>query len=167
MIHIYTGDGKGKTTAACGLALRAAGCGKTVLVVQFLKDGTSGEVCAFENFKNITVMSAETKGFLWEMTNDEKQETKSVHEKLFETALEQSKDFDVIVFDEILGAISAEMIDEDAVLEFLETKPETEIVLTGRSPSEKLIELADYVSEIKCVKHPMNNGVPARKGIEY
>ena len=167
MIHIYTGDGKGKTTAACGLALRAAGCGKNVLVVQFLKDGTSGEICAFENFKNITVMSSKTKGFLWEMTDAEKKETKELHEKLFGTAVEWAKDFDVVIFDEILGAISAGMIDEMAVFEFLKTNSEPEIVLTGRGASEELIALADYVSEIKCVKHPMEKGTPARQGIEY
>ena len=167
MIHIYTGDGKGKTTAACGMALRAAGKGMRVLVVQFLKDGKSGEICAFENFKNITVMVAETQGFLWDMTEKEKEETKSAHENLFETAIAKANDFDVVVFDEILGAISAGMIDETAVLEFLKTGPEPEIVLTGRDAGEKMIELADYVSEIKCVKHPMEKGVPARQGIEY
>lgn len=167
MIHIYTGDGKGKTTAACGLALRSAGCGKNVLVVQFLKDGTSGEMCAFENFKNITVMSSETKGFLWNMTDRERQETKELHEKLFKTAMQKASDFDVVIFDEILGAISTGMIGETAVFEFLKTNPEPEIVLTGRGASEKLIHLADYVSEIKCVKHPMEKGIPARKGIEY
>ncbi len=167
MIHIYTGDGKGKTTAACGLALRAAGCGKNVLVVQFLKDGTSGEICAFGKFNNITVMSSKTKGFLWDVTEKEKEEAKETHEKLFKIAVEQAKDFDVVIFDEILGAISAEMIDETAVVEFLKTGPEPEIVLTGRGASEKLTELADYVSEIKCIKHPMEKGIPARKGIEY
>jgi len=167
MIHIYTGDGKGKTTAACGLALRAAGCGKNVLVLQFLKDGASGEICAFENFKNIKVMSTETKGFLWNMLEKEKQETKEAHEKLFKTAVQKAAAFDIVIFDEILGAISAEMIDETAVLEFLKTNPESEIVLTGRGASEKLIAIADYVSEIKCIKHPMEKGVPARKGIEY
>ena len=167
MIHIYTGDGKGKTTAACGMALRAAGRGMRVLVVQFLKSGNSGEICAFENFSGITVMSAETKGFLWDMSEEEKQETKSEHEKLFKTAAERALDFDVVVFDEILGAISAGMIDETKVIEFLKTGPELEIVLTGRDASEKLIELADYVSEIKCIKHPMEKGVPARRGIEY
>ncbi len=167
MIHIYTGDGKGKTTAACGLALRSAGCGKNVLVVQFLKDGTSGEICAFENFKNIAVMAAKTKGFLWDMTVAEKQETKAAHEKLFDTAVQKAAEFDVVIFDEILGAISAGMIDETAVLDFLKTNPTSEIVLTGRGASERLIELADYVSEIKCIKHPMEKGTPARKGIEY
>ncbi len=167
MIHIYTGDGKGKTTAACGLALRAAGCGKNVLIVQFLKGGNSGEICAFENFENITVMSAETKGFLWDMSKKEKEETKRTHEKLFETAVERAKDFDVVVFDEILGAIGTGMIDESAVLDFLKTNPEAEIVMTGRGASEKLIALADYVSKIKCIKHPMEKGIPARRGIEY
>lgn len=167
MIHIYTGDGKGKTTAACGLALRAAGCGKNVFAVQFLKDGTSGEICAFESFKNIKVMSTETKGFLWDMTDEEKKETKAAHDKLFKTAVQKAADFDVIVFDEILGAISAGMIDEGAVVDFLKTNPEPEIVLTGRGASKALIELADYVSEIKCVKHPMEKGIPARQGIEY
>ena len=167
MIHIYTGDGKGKTTAACGLALRAAGCGMNVLVVQFLKSGNSGEICAFENFKNITVMLSKTKGFLWEMTDAEKEETKAAHEKLFKTAIQKAADFDVVIFDEILGAISAGMIDETEVLDFLEIKPTSEIVLTGRGASEKLIELADYVSEIKCIKHPMDKGISARKGIEY
>lgn len=167
MIHIYTGDGKGKTTAACGLALRTAGCGKTVLAVQFLKDGASGEICAFEKFKNITVMSSETKGFLWDMTDAEKKETKLLHEKLFKTAVQKVAAFDVVIFDEILGAISEGMIDETAVLEFLKTGPEPEIVLTGRDAGEELIALADYVSEIKCIKHPMENGIPARQGIEY
>ena len=101
------------------------------------------------------------------MTDVEKHETKEAHEKLFKTAVQKSSAFDVVIFDEILGAISAEMIEETGVLDFLKTNPKAEIVLTGRGAGEKLIEIADYVSEIKCVKHPMEMGVPARAGIEY
>ncbi len=168
MIHVYTGDGKGKTTAACGLALRAAGQGMKVLVVQFLKSGTSGEICAFENHPDIEVMCSETDKFLWDMTEEENKQARKTHQILFESAADRTENFDVVVFDEILGAITTGMIDETQVVRFLEeNKEKAEFVLTGRGAGEKLIDLSDYVSEIKCVKHPMEKGIPARQGIEY
>ena len=131
-IHIYCGDGKGKTSAAMGLALRAAGSGMEVLVLQFLKDGSSSE------FRSL------------------------------ESAFGQAPENGLLVLDEALGARSAGVLDEDRLLALLRGKPAgLEVVLTGRGPTQALLDAADYVTEMKKVKHPFDQGVRARRGIEY
>lgn len=169
-IHIYCGDGKGKSTAAMGLALRAAGSGEKVLVTQFLKDGTSSELKILRELSGVQVLTCEKKfGFFWNMTEEQKAEAKDAYEELFEKAVKMAAEKNVflLVMDEFIAAYNHGMIDQKKALAFLKERPEgLEVVLTGREPSPELVELADYVSEIQKKKHPFDQGVPARKGIE-
>ena len=171
LIHIYCGDGKGKTTAATGLAIRGAGHLMRVIFVQFMKDGTSNELKILNDIDNIdTMVCKEHLGFSWNMTEETKKKAEEVYTKLFESAIEEAvkKDADMIIFDEIMSAISNKFVSEEKVLTFLNNKPEKlEVVMTGRNPSKELIDKADYVSEVKKIKHPFDNGVGSRIGIEY
>lgn len=170
-IHIYCGDGKGKTSAAVGLAVRAAGRGKKVLVVRFLKTEDSGEVPVLRHIPGITVVPCDkTFGFVFRMTPEEKTEAAEYFRKRFwhacKTAVEGG--YDVLILDEILASCNYGMVNEADVAEFLENRPKKlEVILSGRDPSERLLGLADYVSEIQMVKHPFTEGIPAREGIEY
>ena len=169
LIHIYCGDGKGKTTAAMGLALRAAGSGKQVLVLQFLKDGSSSEFASLSHVPGIEVIpQTRTFGFSWTLSEEEKIQAKEYYSGLLEDAFRQSGSYSLLVLDEVLGACSAGMADEARLLALLADKPdELEIVLTGRDPSQALLDAADYVTEMKKIKHPYERGISARKGIEY
>lgn len=170
-VHIYCGDGKGKTSAAIGLAVRAAGRGRKVLIVRFLKTDDSGEVAALKQIPGITVTPCDrTFGFVFRMNAEEKAEAAQYFAQRFEAACKEAEEggYDVVIFDEIMASCNYGMVSEDAVATFLQEKPETmEVVLTGRDPSERLIALADYVSEMKLQKHPFTKGIPAREGIEY
>ena len=160
LIHIYCGDGKGKTTAATGLAVRAAGCGMKVLLVQFLKGQETGELRALAHIPGITVLRGKaSEKFTFQMDERELQQTYD----------EQARAgaCDLLVLDEVMGALSCQLIDEDLLRSLVEQKPERlELVMTGRNPPDWLIDAADYVSEIKKVKHPYDRGVSARRGIE-
>lgn len=169
-IHIYCGDGKGKTTAAMGLAVRAAGNGKKVVLTQFLKDGSSSELNILRELPQIQVLNCTKKfGFFWNMSEEQKEEARKSYMDLFEEAVREtigSHAF-LLVMDEFLAAYNHGMIDREKALNFLKDKPEDlEVVLTGRDPAPELVELADYVSEIQKRKHPFDQGIPARKGIE-
>ncbi len=170
LIHIYCGEGKGKTTCSVGLTVRASGYGLNVLFMQFLKSGNSSELKVLRTLPNVEVMGTKPiKKFSFQMTEEELKETREVNGKQFQEMCELLKDgkYDMLVLDESLGSIEAGLLDEDLIVNFLENKPEhLEVVLTGRYPSEKLVELADYVSRIDKVKHPYDQGVPARAGIE-
>ena len=171
LVHIYCGDGKGKTSAAVGLAVRAAGRGMKVLVVRFLKTENSGEVEVLRSIPGITVTPCDrTFGFVFRMNEEQKAEAARYYQKRFETAVEEAVtgNYDLLILDEILASCNYGMVQEESVLEFLHTKPAgLEVVLTGRDPSEKMVEQADYVSEIHMVKHPYQKGISARKGIEF
>lgn len=171
LIHIYCGENKGKTTASVGLSVRAAGAGKKVLFTQYLKRGDSAELKSLALIPGIkTMVCHKPYGFIWTMSAEEKAAARADFSGLFEEAagLAEAEAYDLLVLDEILGAIACEMVPEEAVLDFLKNKPENlEVVLTGRDPSEALIELADYVTEMKKIKHPFDQGVQARYGIEY
>lgn len=171
LVHIYTGDGKGKTTAAIGLIIRALGYEKKILFVQMQKAIPSGEINVLLKNNSIDVLRcSKIKKFLWDMSEQEKNEYNRQHEQGFQDALRKisENDYDLVIFDEIIGAVNENALDKKVLLDFLNDKPENlEVVLTGRNASEELIELADYVSEIKCIKHPFEKGIPARKGVEY
>lgn len=169
LIHIYCGDGKGKTTAAMGLAVRCAGSGRRVLLVQFLKDGKSSEFASLSHVPGIDVIpQTRTFGFSWTLTPEEKEEAGVYYTGLLDRAFQQAGAFDLLILDEILGACSTGMVDEAHLLDLLAQKPDAlEIVLTGRGPSQALQDKADYVTEMKMVKHPFEKGVPAREGIEF
>ncbi|MCI9161871.1 MAG: cob(I)yrinic acid a,c-diamide adenosyltransferase [Lachnospiraceae bacterium] len=170
-IHIYCGNGKGKTSAALGLAVRAAGRGKRVLIVRFLKTEDSGEVSILRRIPGITVTPCDHEfGFTFQMGVEEKAEAAKYYRQRFEEACHEavSCGYDILILDEILAACSSSMVREEDVINFLKNPPaHLEIVLTGRNPSRQLLEMADYVSEIRMEKHPYQKGLPARKGIEY
>lgn len=164
MIHIYIGDGKGKTTASIGLSIRAAGHGFKVLFVQFLKDDSSGEVSILRSVPGIKVIHCPVNyGFSFQMTEEQKKKTAQEYGKMINKAI--CSDADLIVLDEAIHALNAGMIDREK-LETLLSK-ECEIVLTGRDAPAWLSDRADYVSNIQKVRHPYDKGVQARKGIEF
>lgn len=172
LVHIYTGDGKGKTTAALGLGMRACGRGMRVLMVQFLKGTPTGEMFSLKALEPAFKLyrGTELKKFTWEMNDEEKIHTAEEQRSIFEYAVDAVNcgEFDLIILDEVLGAISSGMLDQSALIEFIKSKPEKlELVITGRGATPGMIELADYVSDIRAVKHPSDKGIGARKGIEF
>ena len=171
LIHIYCGDGKGKTTAATGLAVRAAGRGKRVVIARFLKTDDSGEVPVLKQIPGITVIPCtKTFGFYFRMTEEQKKEAAVYYSGLLEQAWQTAKEqkAGLLVLDEIMAVMKYEIISVDEMLEFLKNiSEEVEVVLTGRNPAPRLVEAADYVSEIRKIKHPYDKGVTARKGIEF
>lgn len=170
MIQAYFGNGKGKTTAAIGAAIRCAGCKNSVLFVQFLKNNTSSEIEILETTRGIDVLFCEVCYKLYDNL-DEKHTpalANAYNKLLFEDVKEKAKSYQMIVLDEVLDAIEFGYIDEDKFLKFLnELKSHTEIILTGHTLDEKIANLSDYISEIKQIKHPYEKGVSAREGIEY
>ena len=168
-VHIYCGDGKGKTTAALGLALRCAGSGRRVLLLQFFKDGRSSEFTALEHVPGIEVVpQTRSFGFSWTLSEEEKREARAYYSGLLEEAFRRAGGFDLLVLDEAMSACTTGMIEEGRLLELLEGRPEgLEVVMTGRNPSAALAERADYLTEMKLVMHPFQQGVSAREGIEY
>jgi len=172
LIHIYTGDGKGKTTAAIGLGIRACGRGMKVLMVQFLKGMETGEVFLLKKLEPdfILYRGQQLPKFTWNMNKEEKEEAAKVQKNIFEYAQKAalSREVDLLILDEIMAAVNTGFLDKEIVLGFIRNKPrDLELVLTGRNPSEAFIKEANYVSEIHSIKHPMNEGVAGRKGIEY
>lgn len=170
LIHIYCGDGKGKTTAAIGLSIRAAGSGMNVIFARFLKDNDSSELKIIKNITNIDLIPCEKEfGFFFTMSNEEKVEAKVFYSNLLMEVINKArlKEYDMLVLDEIMAAYNLDLVDKNEFLEFLKNKPQKlEVVMTGRDPDKSLIGLADYVSNIEKVKHPYDNGIVARVGIE-
>lgn len=170
LIHIYCGDGKGKTTAAVGLAVRCAGRGNKVLLVQFLKSRDSGELYSLAKLPDIEVIRGkESKKFTFQMNEEEKHALLIEHNKMFEQVLAKIKNggYSLLILDEVIGALNAKVFEMPKLIEFLRHKTENlEVVLTGRNPAPELVEIADYVSEMRKVKHPMDKGIMAREGIE-
>lgn len=165
MIQCYYGDGKGKTTAAVGQALRMAGAGKKVMMIQFLKDGFSSENKLLEKC-GIKVFAQKMPALFVDM-NDPKmiREVSQLVNELF-SRIDES--YDGIVLDELLDAIALNLINEGMVYDCLvRLKDDHELIITGRMPSHKLKVILDYSSEIKKHKHPYDQGIMARKGIEY
>lgn len=170
LIHIYTGNGKGKTTASIGLSVRCAGHGNKVLFVQFLKSRPTGELKSLALIPTIEVMRGkETKKFTFQMNEEEKQQVLADHTIMFKKVMEKcaAEKIDLLVMDEVIGACNTGVFDLELLIDFLQHKPEElEVVLTGRNPDARLLELADYVSEICKRKHPFEKGIPARTGVE-
>ena len=171
MLQIYHGDGKGKTTAAVGLAVRAAGAGMKVLFMQFLKNGTSSEIGVLRGITGITVMCCEKcDKFTFMMTDEEKEAVTEMHDHMltFAEKLISENEAVVVVLDEFLDAYNKSMLDRKLADRFIMScSDKAEIVVTGRSPDKLILEKADYVSHITAEKHPYTRGVTARKGIEY
>lgn len=171
MIHVYYGDGKGKTTAAVGLAVRAAGSSMKVMFVQFLKTEFSGERKVLGALEQVTLTSCPLElKFTFDMTEGEKQQAAVMFRGLFErsAALALSERYDMIVLDEVFDVINAGMLAEAEVFEFISNAPNNvEIVMTGHDPSARFLDTADYVTEFKKIKHPYDRGVTGRIGIEF
>lgn len=170
LVHLYCGDGKGKTTAAVGLAVRHSGRGGKVVFAQFLKDGTSGE-CRVLARLGVTVLAANPVGkFSFRMTEEEKAETAAALGRTFDaaTGFAVRERATLLVLDEICAAVNCGFLPEKTLTEFLESRPDSlEVVLTGRDPSENLQVHADYITEMKKRRHPFDEGVAAREGIEF
>jgi cob(I)alamin adenosyltransferase len=167
-VHVYTGDGKGKTTAAFGLASRAVSKSLTVLVIQFIKGkGEFGEVTSARKL-GVEVEQYGTGRMLkqGDITDADRKEAKSAFERAKKAV--ESSEANLIILDEINVAVFFNLLDLNDVLEMIKTKPkDVELVLTGRKASPEIIDLADYVTEMKQRKHPYNRGEKARPGIEY
>lgn len=166
LVHLYCGPGKGKTTAAMGLALRALGQGMQVTVVQFLKSGTSGELAPLRQLgANVFSGKAGTK-FVSQMTVEEKKATREMQTTHLRQALELH--CDMLILDEACAAVQLQMVDEELLRQAVLDRPESrEVVLTGREPTEWMLSAADYVTEMQCRRHPYDRGITARKGVEF
>ncbi len=171
MIHIYCGDGKGKTTCAMGLALRALGREMSVVVAQFLKGSTSGEILQLEKIDGVRIFRLEEElPFTFQMSSEQKNRALQLHNRIFQKAIHfvNAGYCDMLILDELLSALETELIDSKMVMNFLESiNNKVEVVITGRNPPENIIDLADYITEMRLQKHPFEKGVPAREGIEY
>lgn len=169
LVHLYCGDGKGKTTAAVGLAVRAAGNGMRVVFVQFFKDGNSGEISVLRGLKGVEVLCEPRYfGRVSNMSEEEKKESSIAYTALFRRAVGRAQDADLLVLDEIVSACNHGIVDEGELLHFLDCRSQTlEVVLTGREPSAEIAGRADYITEMHKKKHPFEAGISARRGIEY
>lgn len=210
MIHVYCGDGKGKSTASMGLCVRATGNNIPVLVAQFLKDDTSGELNVLRTLPTVEIIHSDKFfGFTWNMTEEEKKEQAEIFVRMMnkvdawiedklaecgergEQAVQEKSvgsltdvNFDVanrkdgdgestikvmVILDEVIPAIDCKLLEESVLLSLVDKydKNLVEFVFTGRNPSEKLKENADYVSCIQAVKHPYQQGITSRRGVEY
>ncbi len=168
MIQVYTGNGKGKTTAALGLALRALGSGLRVCLIQFMKKGQFGEIKALKKYKKMTVRQFGLKTFV-SSKKPKKQDIQAAKKafRLVKKTIKEGK-YDLIILDEINVAVYFGLIDvEDVVKAVKKASLSTEIVLTGRYAHAKVIKLADLVTEMKEKKHYFWKDKKARKGIEY
>lgn len=170
LIHIYYGDGKGKTTTGMGLAVRAAGCGYRVLIYQFMKNNKTSERKILEKVENITIVNGlDQEKFSFQMTPEEKKERLAFYNSQFQKVTRKAAEeaYDVLFLDETIYTISAGLLDESLVLDFLKNKPDKlEVILTGNTPSEAMLSAADYVSHIQKIKHPFDKGQQSRMGIE-
>lgn len=169
MIQIYTGDGKGKTTAALGLALRAVGANKKVVLIQFMKKPDFSEHKAIKKYKLPIDVFSYGIGFYKILgdTHIEQQHRDAAQKALEKTrAVINSKKYDLVILDEINVALQYKLIKADDVVEILKNN-HSELILTGRGADTKLKKIADLVSEIKNIKHYYDKGTKARKGIEF
>ena len=171
MLHVYYGDGKGKTTAAIGLAVRALGCGQTVCLVQFLKGRGTGEVVFLEKTPGITILRGKTAAcFTFQMNEAQKAECAVRQAEIFAEGMAMARQgrCDLLILDEVLDAARLGFLPEDALRKLTgEAAPTAEVVVTGRSPAPWLLEAADYVTHMVKEKHPYDRGIAARRGVEY
>lgn len=170
LIHIYEGDGKGKTTTCVGLTVRCAGSGRKVVFSQFLKDNKSSELNILRQIENVTVVTCEkTFGFVFKMTDEQKAQAREAYSDHLKNVIDTAVkiDADMLVMDEMIATYNYNLVDREYLLEFLKNKPEKlEVVMSGREPAKELVEIANYVSQVKKVKHPFDEGIAARVGIE-
>ena len=169
LVQVYTGTGKGKTTAALGLALRAVGKGLKVYMIQFMKgDIEYGEISTAKKMENFEIVQIGRPDFV------DKSNPAEIDIKLANEALDHAREiingnnYDIVILDEINVAVDWKLIEVEKVIDLIKTKPEhVELVLTGRYASQEIIDIADLVTEMQEIKHPYNDGVEARDGIEH
>ena len=169
LTQVYTGNGKGKTSAAFGLALRAIGRGLKVYVIQFIKGGFDyGELHVVKHLPNFKMEAFGRGKFVTEVPPTE--EDVKLVKKAFELAREvvSSSEYDVVILDEINVALHLKLVGVDEVTDLIRNKPKhVELVLTGRNAPPEVVELADLVTEMREIKHPYAKGARPRRGIEY
>ena len=166
LVHLYWGEGKGKTTAAMGLALRALGAGRKVVIVQFLKGGPSGEIPLLEQLGARVFRGKAGQKFTFQMSEAEKAETKALQTENLRRALALKAD--LLVLDEACAAWQKDLADRDLLKQAVLDRPQgREVALTGRNPPDWMAAAADYVTEMKCCRHPFEQGIPAREGVEF
>lgn len=167
MIQVYTGDGKGKTTAGLGLAIRAAGAGKKVYIAQFVKGRECSESNVLKKIKNIKIEQFGSGYFIKGKPRRKDIEAAGAGFKKIIGILKKNK-FDVIILDEINVAMDLKLLDCHDVLKLIKnTSKKIELILTGRNAPREILKCADLVSRIKEIKHYFKSGLKARKGIEY
>lgn len=173
-VHIYTGEGKGKTTAAVGLTIRALGRGMKVLFVQFLKGGgePSGELITLERFSpDVEILRFDQRHPIFFKRGDSPDDLKKSCKEALDLVRDKIKrgNYDLVVLDEINNIVSQNWLDIKELLNLIREKPEgLELILTGRDAQKEAIDLANYVTEMRLIKHPFkDSGIYARKGIEY
>ena len=151
LIHLYHGDGKGKTTAAMGLAVRALGCGRRVVIVQFLKGGATGELEPLQTLGATFYRGKAGQKFVFQMNEEEKAATRALQTE-----------------NEACAAWNLNMVDRELLQNAVLHKPaEQELAMTGRDPAPWMLDAADYITEMCCRRHPYEKGIPARKGVEF
>lgn len=168
-IHLYTGDGKGKTTAAIGLAARATGDGILVLMVQFAKGRQTGELNSLEKLGITVLRNSRDYGFAKYMTQTDREAVTRENTENLENALKMVENhFGMLILDELMSVYNNGLIDKALVREMMEHPPAgVELVLTGRDADPIFTERCDYLTEMCCKRHPFTKGITARKGIEY
>ncbi len=166
MVHLYWGEGKGKTTAAMGLALRMLGAGGSVVIVQFLKNGDSSELVPLIRLGAVVLSGKPSDKFTSRMSQEEKTLTRVQQTENLRRALDLR--CDLLVLDEACAAWQLDMVDQDMLKSAVTDRPRNqEVVMTGRDPAPWMQELADYSTQMNCVRHPYRQGVAARPGIEF
>lgn len=165
-VHLYWGSGKGKTTAAMGLALRALGAGRRVVIVQFLKGAETGEVPLLRRLGATVLRGKAGQKFVFQMDGEEKAETRRLQTENLRAAL--ALPADLLILDEACAAWQLGMVDGELLRAAVEHKPAAqELVLTGREPADWMQAAADYSTEMNCRRHPYERGIAARKGVEF
>ena len=173
MVHLYTGDGKGKTTAAIGLSMRMAGTGKAVLFAQFLKGSRTSELETLRLIPNIHVFrNPKDLGFLFQMSDEDKRLICKWHNQTLRALLsfiEKEENTGLVVLDEVTYAAKGGHLDQGLLDEVFSACQEQgiELVLTGQDPPREMWEMADYITEMKKIRHPFDKGIKARKGVEF
>lgn len=167
LVQVYTGEGKGKTTAALGQAMRAAGQGFRVIMLQFMKGNDAcGEHLFADRYKAFEIVQVSDKSYFRQTKDEQLQDAQKALEKARE--LLAGEDWDMVILDEILSARSENLISTEDVLGLLSDRRQTlELVLTGRKCPPEIVERADLVTEMLAIKHPYAEGIPARKGVEF
>lgn len=171
-VQIYTGNGKGKTTAAIGQGIRAYGNGLKVIMVQFLKSGKTGELNTIDELgENFEIFRFEKRrGFVWTLSEEEKLEVKKEVGVAYNFILDiiENCKCDMLIIDEIMGVLKNEFLSVEDVLNLIEKKPKNmELIMTGRNVPEEIVNKANLVTEMREIKHYYKEGVPARKGVEF